>query len=98
MKANCDEEKTEEEGEVAEKEKNGEISPKKAYIEKLRPRVAEWILEKSYLEEQFTIDDLATRLYTNKTYLSSFIKEEFGMSFSSWIAPGRSQENDERAS
>ena len=42
MKANCDEEKTEEE-EVAEKEKNGEISPKKAYIEKLRPRVAEWI-------------------------------------------------------
>ena len=68
MKANCDEEKTVEEGEVAEKEKNGEISPKKAYIEKLRPRVAEWIQEKSYLEEQFTIDDLSARLYTNMLF------------------------------
>lgn len=92
MKANCDEEKTEEEGEVAEKEKNGEISPKKAYIEKLRPRVAEWILEKSYLEEQFTIDDLSARLYTNKTYLSTFIKEEFGMNFSNWITSLRLKE------
>lgn len=92
MKANCDEEKTEEEGEVAEKEKNGEISPKKAYIEKLRPRVAEWIQEKSYLEEQFTIDDLSARLYTNKTYLSTFIKEEFGMNFSNWITSLRLKE------
>lgn len=93
MKANCDEEKTEEEeGEVAEKEKNGEISPKKAYIEKLRPRVAEWIQEKSYLEEQFTIDDLSARLYTNKTYLSTFIKEEFGMNFSNWITSLRLEE------
>lgn len=91
MKANCDEEKTEEE-EVAEKEKNGEISPKKAYIEKLRPRVAEWIQEKSYLEEQFTIDDLSARLYTNKTYLSTFIKEEFGMNFSNWITSLRLEE------
>lgn len=83
MKANCD--KTEE-------EKNGEASPKKAYIETLRPRVAEWTLEKSYLKEQFTIDDLATKLYTNKTYLSTFIKEEFGMNFSSWIASLRLEE------
>lgn len=83
MKADCD--KTEE-------EKNGEASPKKAYIETLRPRVTEWIQEKSYLKDQFTIDDLATRLYTNKTYLSSFIKEEFGMSFSSWIASLRLEE------
>lgn len=86
MKANCDEE--EETG----KEKSGEASPKKAYIEKLRPRVAEWIQEKSYLEEQFTIDDLAAKLYTNKTYLSTFIKEEFGMNFSSWITSLRLEE------
>lgn len=83
MKANCD--KTEE-------EKSREASPKKAYIETLRLRVTEWIQEKSYLKDQFTIDDLATRLYTNKTYLSSFIKEEFGMNFSSWIASLRLEE------
>ena len=84
MKANCDEEEKEE-------EETGK-SPKKAFIETLRPRVTEWIQEKSYLQEQFTIDDLATRLYTNKTYLSTFIKEEFGMNFSSWIASLRLKE------
>ena len=84
MKANCEEEEKEE-------EETGK-SPKKAFIETLRPRVTEWILEKSYLQEQFTIDDLATRLYTNKTYLSTFIKEEFGMNFSSWIASLRLEE------
>ena len=84
MKANCDEEEKEE-------EETGK-SPKKAFIETLRPRVTEWIQEKSYLQEQFTIDDLATRLYTNKTYLSTFIKEEFGMNFSSWIASLRLEE------
>ena len=89
MKANCDEEEKEEE---TGKEKSEEANPKKAFIETLRPRVTEWIQEKSYLQEQFTIDDLATRLYTNKTYLSTFIKEEFGMNFSSWIASLRLEE------
>ena len=95
MKANCDEEAEEEEEEKEEetgKEKSEEANPKKAFIETLRPRVTEWIQEKSYLQEQFTIDDLATRLYTNKTYLSTFIKEEFGMNFSSWIASLRLKE------
>lgn len=95
MKANCDEEEEEEEEEKEEetgKEKSEEANPKKAFIETLRPRVTEWIQEKSYLQEQFTIDDLATRLYTNKTYLSTFIKEEFGMNFSSWIASLRLKE------
>ena len=92
-KANCEEEEEEEEKEEeTSKEKSEEANPKKAFIETLRPRVTEWIQEKSYLQEQFTIDDLATRLYTNKTYLSTFIKEEFGMNFSSWIASLRLEE------
>ena len=90
MKAN-DEEEEEKEEETG-KEKSEEANPKKAFIETLRPRVTEWILEKSYLKEQFTIDDLATKLYTNKTYLSTFIKEEFGMNFSSWITSLRLEE------
>ena len=75
-----------------EKGKSKEASPKKTYIETLRPRVTEWIQEKSYLKEQFTIEDLAVKLYTNKTYLSTFIKEEFGMNFSSWITSLRLEE------
>ena len=92
MKANYEEEEEEEKEEEPGKEKSEEASPKKAFIETLRPRVTEWIQEKSYLQEQFTIDDLATKLYTNKTYLSTFIKEEFGMNFSSWIASLRLEE------
>ena len=91
-KANYEEEEKEEEEKATGKEKSEEASPKKAFIETLRPRVTEWIQEKSYLQKQFTLDDLATKLYTNKTYLSTFIKEEFGMNFSSWIASLRLEE------
>ena len=58
----------------------------------LRPRLALWLKGKAYTQEQFTIEELATRLYTNKTYLSTFIKEEYGMSFSSWISSLRIEE------
>ena len=58
----------------------------------LRPRLALWLKEKAYTHEQFTIEELATRLYTNKTYLSTLIKEEYGMSYSSWISSLRIEE------
>lgn len=58
----------------------------------LRPRLALWLKEKAYTQEQFTIEELASRLHTNKTYLSTFIKEEYGMSFSSWISSLRIEE------
>lgn len=58
----------------------------------LRPRLALWIKEKAYTQEQFTIEELATLLYTNKTYLSTFIKEEYGMNFSSWVTSLRIEE------
>lgn len=58
----------------------------------LRPRLALWLKEKAYTQEQFTIEELASRLHTNKTYLSTFINEEYGMSFSSWISSLRIEE------
>ena len=65
---------------------------KENYVELLRPRIAKWVESKAYMHEQFTIEELAAKLYTNKTYLSSFIREEYGMNFSGWIAHLRIEE------
>lgn len=62
------------------------------YMKLLRPRIAKWVESKAYTHEQFTIEELAAKLYTNKTYLSSFIREEYGMNFSGWIAHLRIEE------
>lgn len=51
----------------------------------LRPRIAVWVKAKAYTHEQFTLEELASRLYTNKTYLSTFIKDEYDMNFSGWV-------------
>lgn len=65
---------------------------KENYMNLLRPRIAKWVESKAYMREQFTIEELAAKLYTNKTYLSSFIREEYGMNFSGWIAHLRIEE------
>lgn len=65
---------------------------KENYVELLRPRIAKWVESKAYMREHFTIEELAAKLYTNKTYLSSFIREEYGMNFSGWIAHLRIEE------
>ena len=58
----------------------------------LRPRIAVWVKAKAYTHEQFTLEELASRLYTNKTYLSTFIKDEYDMNFSGWVASLRIDE------
>jgi len=63
-----------------------------AYMENLKPRVVAWIGSKNYLKEQFTIEDLAALLATNKYYLSRFIKENYDMNFSTWISSLRLEE------
>lgn len=65
---------------------------KENYMNLLRPRITKWVESKAYMREQFTIEELAAKLYTNKTYLSSFIREEYGMNFSGWIAHLRIEE------
>lgn len=58
----------------------------------LRPRIAVWVKAKAYTHEQFPLEELASSLYTNKTYLSTFIKEEYDMNFSGWVASLRIDE------
>ena len=94
---NHKERKVKEEDEEAEGEEVTAISrTKKPYKEDfrdiLRPRIAVWMKAKAYTHEQFTLEELAARLYTNKTYLSTFIKDEYDMNFSSWVASLRIDE------
>lgn len=87
------EEKVEREIECEETDNNSLPNKKKEnYVELLRPRIAKWVESKAYMREQFTIEELAAKLYTNKTYLSSFIREEYSMNFSGWIAHLRIEE------
>ena len=94
---NHKERKVKEEDEEAEGEEVTATSrTKKIYKEDfrniLRPRIAAWVKAKAYTHEQFTLEELAARLYTNKTYLSTFIKDEYDMNFSSWVASLRIDE------
>ena len=92
-----EERKKKEEEEKAEGEEVTATSrTKKPYKEDfrdiLRPRIAVWVKAKAYTHEQFTLEELASSLYTNKTYLSTFIKEEYNMNFSGWVASLRIDE------
>ena len=94
---NHKERKVKEEDEEAEGEEVTATSrTKKIYKEDfrniLRPRIAAWVKAKAYTHEQFTLEELAARLYTNKTYLSTFIKDEYDMNFSGWVASLRIDE------
>ena len=48
--------------------------------------------EKPYFERQISIDEVCTRLGTNRTYLASAIKSEFEQSFNSYINEARVNE------
>lgn len=62
------------------------------FADKLTPLIQQWVDGKYYLTEQFSIDDLANKLGTNKYYLSTYIREKYDMNFSTWIASLRIQE------
>lgn len=51
-------------------------------VQTLEHRINTWMEAKEYVGSQFTIDELATKLGTNKGYLSFFINEHFGTNFS----------------
>ena len=90
------ERKKKEEEETEDEEVTATSRTKKPYKEDfrniLRPRIAAWVKAKAYTHEQFTLEELAARLYTNKTYLSTFIKDEYDMNFSGWVASLRIDE------
>lgn len=61
-------------------------------VHTLEQRINTWMEAKEYVGSQFTIDELATKLGTNKGYLSFFINEHFGTNFSVWVSSLRINE------
>lgn len=47
--------------------------------------VQEWVKADGYLKQGLTISDLSKSLYTNRTYLSSFINQTYKATFREWI-------------
>ena len=56
----------------------------KSYTEFIE-RVDNWIKTDGYVQQGLTIKELSEILYTNRTYLSAYIKTTYKMTFSEWI-------------
>ena len=48
-------------------------------------RVDNWIKTDGYVQQRLTIKELSEILYTNRTYLSAYIKTTYKMTFREWI-------------
>ena len=48
-------------------------------------KVANWIKTDGYVQQGLTIKELSEILYTNRTYLSAYIKTTYKMTFREWI-------------
>ena len=55
-------------------------------------RLAQWIDDKKYLDMQFTIEDLAVSMGTNKFYMSRYINGKYNTNFRSWVTGLRVEE------
>lgn len=56
----------------------------KSYTEFIE-RVDNWIKTDGYVQQGLTIKELSEILYTNRTYLSAYIKTTYKMTFRKWI-------------
>ena len=56
-----------------------------AYHAKMAKKIQEWIDTNGFVRSGLTIKELSDLLYTNRTYLSEFIKTTYAMSFRDWI-------------
>lgn len=59
----------------------------------IESKVTKWVDEKEFKKSQFTIEEIAQEIGTNKTYLSNFINSKFGDNFSVWVTKLRVEES-----
>lgn len=56
-----------------------------AYHAKMAERIQDWIAADGFVRPGLTIKELSDLLYTNRTYLSEYIRTTYAMSFRDWI-------------
>lgn len=57
----------------------------KDLVDKVRPKVEQWISEKKFCNPDLTIKDVATQMGTNHNYLSQYLNNYKGMTFQIWL-------------
>lgn len=57
-----------------------------AFHAEIDERTKKWIAADGFVHPGLTLKDLAETLHTNRTYLSSYIRTEYNMTFRDWIA------------
>lgn len=63
-----------------------EITRSKVVYHLLESKLKIWVAQEKYTEPNLTLDSLSTYVGTNHTYLSRFLKETHGVSFSEWVS------------
>jgi AraC-like DNA-binding protein len=58
----------------------------------IETNIAQWIAEKGFTQPGITLDRLATELYTNRNYLSSYLNDYKKQTFHHWIGELRIEE------
>lgn len=81
--------------EPSETANNGTAPTPDPMMVKMEEKIKTWMKEKKYKESQFTIEDIAQEIGTNKTYLSNYINTKFGVNFSVWVTKLRINEAKE---
>lgn len=59
----------------------------------IESKVTKWVDEKGFKKSQFTIEEIAQEIGTNKTYLSNFINSKYCDNFSVWVTRLRVEES-----
>lgn len=52
---------------------------------KIEDKLTEWKKQKHYLRPRLTILDLSKMIGINRTYVSNFINDSYGLNFNTWI-------------
>lgn len=66
-----------------------DISSEEVDMSQIENRINKWVSERGFTTKGITIEELSMTLYTNRTYLSSFINSTYNLSFREWIASHR---------
>ena len=56
-----------------------------AYHAEIKEKLEKWMATEGYRQQGLTIEEMAASLATNRTYLSSYIKTVYHMTFREWI-------------
>lgn len=62
------------------------VGPSEVAESLLSKQILEWCEADGYLQPGLTITDLAKTIHTNRTYLSAYINQTYGISFREWIS------------